>query len=158
MTAAEIVTEAIPHSNIDTNLFSRYIFPAQAKYMWEFLGETYYEELDGEIQGSSLTADNSVLLNNWLKPALAYLVLHDAAPQIRTELVSAGFVNNLTETGEIATDKSYADVRSSFMSQAQTYLNLADRYVKEEKEDDSTKYPNYKDQDVNNDGTNIVIY
>lgn len=160
ITVDEVKSATIPDTNFDTSLLSRYIFIAQSRYIKPVLGDDFYEEMVEQVDGSTLTADNTALLDDWIKPALAYFVTYLALPQIRNEITEKGIMNNSSETSDASSTGDYASLRSSMLDLAQVHTNNITTFVNSAQDDDSTKYPLFGDcgGDKQFGSTNLVFY
>lgn len=143
MTVAEVKTLALEDNNFDTTLLSRFILPAQRQYIKSFLSTDFYNELLDQIENTSLTPDNTTLLENFLKPALAYYTVCDAFHSIRIRIASKGIMINEADSSEAAERGDAATVRNHMQALGSRWLKDADEFIREAIEDDDTKYPLY---------------
>ena len=160
ITTAEVHSLALPDVNFDESLISRFIFMAQTRYIKDILGDDFYQEIVDEVANTTLTADNTALLDDWIKPALAYFTVYLALPQIRNEITEKGVMNNSSQTSDASSNSDYASLRHSVLDDAQTHTNNITTFIKGAQDDDSTKYPLFGD--CGNESqfglTNIILY
>lgn len=158
MTAAEIVTEVVPHSSFDTTLIANEIISAQRKHVREFLGEDYYEDLLDKVENSTMNAADTTLMDEYIKPMLARYVLFEALPQVRLNLTSQGVMINDTEFSNQSSHKDWSMLRSKYLNDAEFWREDAIRFIKDEQDDDSTKYPLWCDESTDRTRPGIIIY
>jgi len=156
MTVAEVKTNAIVDSNIDTAFFDQYILMAQRKYIRGFLGNDYYEELLTQIAASSETSDNSTVIDSYIKPALAHYVVYECLPQLRNQIAKGGVFLNLSDTADAVSDLGYGQIREDYLAKADALREEIDFYIQDAQDDDSSKYPLYCGTSNQNSG--IIIY
>ena len=155
ITTAEVKAIAIVNSNLDTAYLDQYILLAQRRYIREFLGKEFYEELLTEIAASTLTTNNTNVLV-YIKDALAHYVVYEGLPQIRSQIAKGGVFNNLNATSEPATDLGYGNTRNDYIMKAERFREEIDYYIKQIREDDATAYPLYCKTSKQTGG--IIIY
>ena len=142
ITTDEVKTIALTDANLDTAYIDQYILYSQRKYIREFLGKEFYEEILDEVENSTLTTANSNVLV-YIKDALAHYVVYESLTQIRTSINKGGVNVNLSATAEPATDLGYGNVRNDYIMKAENFREEVDYYIKQIREDDSTAYPLY---------------
>lgn len=120
---------------LDTKIKGSLIFAAQEKYILPILGEGLYSELQVQIRDSSLTTLMTLLLNDFVKPTLAYYVKYLAAPSLSRPIKNTG-IQQFTGQGHQAS--KYQDVQSI----QKTSLRIGDalamamtRYIEKNKAD-----------------------
>lgn len=142
ITVAEVKDLALKTANFDSALIEDYLLPAQRQYIKPYLGKDFYNEMLEQVSGdSSMTSDNSALLNDWIKPALAHFVVNDALPAIRVNITSTGVMVNTSETSQSASSGDASMLRQSNIAMGERWLKHATDFIAEEQEDDSTKFP-----------------
>ena len=155
MTAAEVQTEAIVNSNLDTAYLDGRILDAQRHYIRPFIGNDFYEELLTQIAASTLTVANTNIMV-YIKRALAYYVVYEALPSIRGQVSKGGVMVNISSTSEPASDLTFGLIRNDYNSKAERYMKEIDFYIKDVRKDDSTAYPLYCKNQTQTSG--IIIY
>ncbi len=108
------------------------------------LPETYFNELLTQLDEDSLTADNALILDQYIRPAVAKLTLLDGLSTLPVEISSHGVrVNQLELAGDSRTSKM-ADLASiekkaySLRGRGEYYLNQMKEYLNENAS--ATKY------------------
>lgn len=86
------------YSNLDTNLFEKYFFPAisaaQSIELRTTLGDTLYNELLTMVKEGSITAETNTLyktlLDDYVQPFLIYQTIVNLIPIVSTKIVNLG--------------------------------------------------------------------
>jgi len=149
MSATEIIAKAIPNADFDVALLDKRILKAQRRYVRDLISEDFYEELQTQIAGGSLTPDNTTLLDDYIKPMLSYYVIYEALPEIRNNITSSGVMENAHEFAQQSSRFDYASLRNQMLADAEDWRGELIHFIKEEKKDDSSKYPLYNNNDTN---------
>lgn len=142
MTAAEVVSEAGHRTSFDTTAITKTIPITGIQYLRPFLGETFFEEIDGQLP-DSLSEDNSALLTNYLKPALAHFVMYEAFWKLNFQATTAGERNLLDDYSDPVRGKDLEIKRQDYMNKAQQWLNAAQIFIHNEQEETPSKFPYY---------------
>lgn len=156
LTTTEIINLALNNSTgFDDAKLSDYIIPAQREYLKPFLSTTYYDSLLTMIEGSSLDADSSVLLNSYLKPMMAHYIVYDAFPEVQMNITSKGIMKNTSDTSEAASGTEASVLRSNKFTMAERWKKYALAYIEEAQDLDSSKFSTFskvKDKTSNKNG------
>lgn len=140
----EVRELALKTATFDDALIEDYILPAQRQYLRPFLGDDFYDEiLDQAENVGTLTADNNTLIDDYLKPMLAYYIVYDAFPSIAVNITSRGIMVNESETSVAASSSTQSMLRQNYLSMGERWEKDADKFIKDQQEADSTKYPDY---------------
>lgn len=140
MTAAQVKSQALTSSAVDTAYISKYILFTQRKYFRNYLGVDFYDELITQVD-TTFTSDNETLVNDYIMPCLAHYVVYESLPQIRNQIAKGGVYNPLSETGDVASDLDYSRMRDDYLSKAEAMKEEITIYITAQQELDSTKYP-----------------
>ena len=145
MNSSEVASQAINDNYFDTAYFDKYILTSQRKYVKPVLGKEYYNELLTQISGASLTSDNTIIVNAFLKPMLAHYVVYEVYSKIHTQLTNQGAMENNTEQSNQASNFEYSQSRDFYINKADFWKKDMIEYIKEAKDADSTKFPLFDD-------------
>jgi len=158
ITVAEVEDNALKTATFDDALLEDYILPSQRHYLRPFLSTDYYNEIQTQVAASSLTADNSALLTDWIKPMLSYYIVYDAFPSIRVNITSKGVMISQSETSIAASNSEASSLRQNYLSMAERWKKDLEEFIEEQRDSDSTKYPLFKPKSdrFNNKGMFIV--
>ena len=149
MTAGQVRSEVIPNEDFDESLINNKILLVQRKYLRDLLGEDFYEEIytQNDSHPSTLTADNTTLLNDYIKPMLAHYVVYECFPQIKSNITSSGIVTLDHEFSSPASREDYAALRNQILAHADDLRAELIYYIKNQQEADSSKFPLYDKKD-----------
>ncbi len=145
MTSTEVSEQAINDTYFDTAYFDKYILTSQRKYVKSVLGVDYYNELLTEIEGNSLTADNTIIVDDFIKPMLAHYIVYEVYSKVHTQLTNQGAMENDTEYSDQAKSFEYSQSRDFYINKADFWKKDMIEYIKEAKDSDSSKFPLYDD-------------
>ena len=145
MTSTEVSSQAINDNYFDTAYFDKYILTSQRKYVKSVLG---------------LTGDNTIIVNQFIKPMLAHYIVYEVYSKVHTQLTNQGAMENNTEQSSQARSFEYSQSRDFYINKADFWKKDMIEYIKEAKDADSTKFPLFDDCDnppqVNKKG--IIFY
>tara|TARA_R110000803_G_scaffold111257_1_gene179663 strand:- start:1877 stop:2380 length:504 start_codon:yes stop_codon:yes gene_type:complete len=141
ITATEVKDLAIFDKGFDEAYFTNYILTTQRKYIRPVLGADYYDELLTQIETTTVSADNQIILDSFVDKMLAHYVVYVCYSKVHIQLTNQGSMLNDTEFSNQGKSSDYAQSRDFYVSMADDMkVNLIE-YIKEAKELDSTKYP-----------------
>ena len=142
ITTTEIIDLAIPNkSGFEPRFFSKWILKTQRQYIRNFLGKDFYVEILDEVANSTLTADNTALLDDYLKPMLAHYCLYERLPQINHHVTNSGTVDDFSEFSNNSDNSGKGLVRNQSLTDAQQFEQQARQFIEDEQVLDSTKFP-----------------
>ena len=128
ITSAEVVALAFPDRNfLSAKILDSHIQVAQEAFLRPALGEDFYALL------TSLTpeGDNATLVNDYLKPALAYYVRFVILPDIMVHAANSGLNMVQPQGTVIASDRQAGLLRDQARQNAETLLTVAMRYIQQ---------------------------
>ncbi len=158
ITSTEIRDEVINSVNFDVALLENRIINYQRKYVRRLLGKEFYEELTTQVELATLTADNETLLNSYIKPMLAHYVVFEEMPYLRTQIGDLGARNPLDDLSGQAAQSDYDLLRRRLSSDADLMAENLQQFIKDEQENDSTKYPLFQGCDDTNNSKYFIAY
>ena len=158
ITSTEIRNEVINSVNFDVALLENRIINYQRKYVRRLLGKEFYEELTTQVELATLSADNETLLNSYIKPMLAHYVVFEEMPYLRTQIGDLGARNPLDDLSGQAAQSDYDLLRRRLSSDADLMAENLQQFIKDEQEDDSTKYPLFEGCDDTNNSKYFIAY
>jgi hypothetical protein len=160
MTAGQVRSEVIPNEDFDESLINNKILLVQRKYLRDLLGEDFYIEIytQNDATPSTLTSDNTTLLNDYIKPMLAHYVIYECFPQIKSNITSSGIVTLDHEFTNPASREDYAALRNQILAHADDLRAELIHYIKKQQEDNSSKFPLYEKKDNYQNKYGIITY
>ena len=158
MTAGQIRAEVIPNEDFDEALIDNKIILVQRKYVRDLLGEDFFDEIVEQVHDNSLTADNTTLMDDYIKPMLAHYVVYECFPIIRNNITSSGIVTLDQEFTSPSSREDYAALRNQILAHADDLRAELIYFIKKQQEDDSSKYPLYERKDNYQAKYGIITY
>lgn len=152
-------TETILNDNVSPEYFGSAIETAQEIYLQQLIGTSLLNDLCNKVKNNSLTADDKVLLDEYITPFLKFKVLAEVTLPLAFKYRNAGVIqtNNeytyntgLKDAQQVAT---HYDQRANFFA-----IRLTDWLCA-----NSVKFPAYKNTTTgelspNHDAYNTSIY
>lgn len=131
MTAREIIEEVLSAKNMDEALLQDNIELAELKYMKRSLGDSFYAQLQSEVDAQSFTGLNEELLVDHVKPTLARYVVYESLPMMKAEITANGIQMPRADMSDPVNETSYAALRNKLMSDAELLMAELMDYIKE---------------------------
>lgn len=141
ITSTEVVALAVKRNSYDTAIIEGNIGLTQMKYIRPFLGDDFFNEINDSI--GSLSADNTALMV-YLKYGLAYLVIYESFWQNEMKQTTKGAMVDLSEYGQKPSSAQLELARTDLLNKANSWLDLAQQFITDQQEIDSSKFPNYE--------------
>lgn len=140
-TATEVIDNAFLHDNIDPSLIKdSYVEVSQEEHIRPILTQDLYDLIVSENNSGTFTGGNETLLNDYIKPALAFFVAADVVPHLSIRTTNKGLMINTSETSEAATREERTDIMKRYREQGATLLEKMTRYI----EDNLTSFTTYQ--------------
>ena len=103
ITAAEVVSQAMTNANMDSSIIDdNIVLIAELTHLKQHLGDYFWGQLRLKKEGGSLDADETTLLNNYIKPCLAFYVKYEVLNDMQYNTTSSGIVTNEDEWSDSA--------------------------------------------------------
>lgn len=144
ITSTEVVSLAVKRGSYDKAIIEGNISLAQMKYLRKFLGDDFFNEINDEIVADNISSDNTALLT-YLKPALAYFIVFESFFENEFKQTTKGSMSDLSEFGQKPSAAQLELRRQDLMNKANSWLDLAQEFIRDQRKITSTKYPNYSE-------------
>jgi len=125
--------------NVDANLLRSNILETQDIRIRRIIGTGLYNELKTQINGNTLTALNTTLLDDYVSPALKYWVLNDGAFILQYKIMNKGIVTRQSENTTSVGVTEFDRLVSFFKDRAEYYSQRVTDYLIEH----NLEYPLY---------------
>lgn len=103
ITAAEVVSQAMTNANMDSSIIDdNIVLIAELTHLKQHLGDYFWGQLRLKKQGGTLDANETTLLNNYIKPCLAFYVKYEVLNDMQYNTTSSGVVTNEDEWSDSA--------------------------------------------------------
>lgn len=114
ITSDQIIELAFTNKNTDVDLINDAVInAAQFAYIKPILGEEFYDDLLDAVENSTEDDNELILLNDHLRPALAYYIKGDIMPDLMANTTSAGIRVNSNDNSQPASDKQVTRVQDA---------------------------------------------
>ena len=166
VTASEVISNSFTNQATDTALISNSIIDiAELAHIKPELGLDFYEEIKTQNDSTgTLSADNTILMNDFLKPCLCWFVRFEVMNEIQYNTTSAGLVVNVSEFSNPANVEQFNQMKSDTFRKAKVLLDDMIAFITHE--DQVNKFPLYgtdgdssmPDQDIASKLNGIIFY
>lgn len=129
------------HSNIDSKMIVPIIKVCQDMYILPILGTGLYERLQDGIEDSDLTADEIVLLKNYIRDCLIYYVVSELPDTLSYQFWNKGVLRKTNEGAETASQSELIDLKNKYKNWAEFYGTRLIKYLIEAS--NNTLFPLY---------------
>jgi len=148
ITAAEVVTLAFSDKNFLTGkILAAHINIAHEGFLRPLLGDDFYNHLTTE----TLTADDVILVNNYLKAPLAMYVRYIILPDVIAHMSNTGAQLVVPQGTISASDRQAGTLREQAKANAEILMASAIRYI----ETNYTLFPLYEFEQTIQAGTRL---
>lgn len=157
ITAAEVVSKAMTNSNMDTSIIDdNIILIAELSHLKQHLGDYFWGELRKKKQEDDLDSNETTLVNNYIKPCLAFYVKYEVLNDMQYNTSSSGVVVNDDDWSDPADSTELAILKQDTFRKAEILKKDMIEWL-----DDSDNDGVFSDyEDVKNDkhlnGDNVV--
>lgn len=157
ITAAEVVSKAMTNSNMDTSIIDdNIILIAELSHLKQHLGDYFWGELRKKKQEDGLDSNETTLVNNYIKPCLAFYVKYEVLNDMQYNTSSSGVVVNDDDWSDPADSTELAILKQDTFRKAEILKKDMIEWL-----DDSENDGVFSDyEDVKNDkhlnGDNVV--
>ena len=127
------------HANVDEKLILPEIKTAQDMYILPALGSTLYNKLQSAINGSTLNADETILLNNYIADCLIYYVMSELPMGLSYQFYNKGLLRKSGDNTENPSMQDMIDVANRYRTRAEFYKQRLIKYLRQ----NNTLYPEY---------------
>jgi len=126
-------------NNIPDKLLKKPIIIAQEEYILPILGSELYNQLKLEVSGNTLTAENQILMDDYVRLCLSEYALYKAASKILYKYTGKSIEKQKTELTESINLKELALLREEIKTSADILADRLTRFLIANPED----YPLY---------------
>jgi hypothetical protein len=127
------------HANVDEKLILPEIKTAQDMYIMPALGSTLYNKLQSAINGSTLNANETLLLNNYITDCLVYYVMSELPMGLSYQFYNKGLLRKNGDNTENPSMQDMIDVANRYRTRAEFYKQRLIKYLRQ----NNTLYPEY---------------
>ena len=119
------------HANVDEKLVLPEIKTAQDLYILGALGSALYNRLQAGITANNLTANEIILLDNYIADTLVHYVLSELPMGLSYQFYNKGLLRKGGENTENPSMQDMIDVANRYKSRAEFYKQRMIKYLRE---------------------------
>ncbi len=139
ITATEIITLAFTNENVDPfAIKDTFIEISQEEHILPILDEDLYNEIVEQNDAATLTAENTTLLDDYIKPALAFYTKYEILDDLSVETTDKGLQVAESDFSRAANGQERGDMKNKAKKHADTFADKMTRFL-----NDSDDYPLY---------------
>ena len=131
------------HDNVEPNDLMPYVVQAQDIYIQEILGTTFYNSLKDAIVSSSLTTEETILIDDYLAPTTANYALYLGLPTLNYKIKNKSVLNPSSEESQNTGLDEIKFLRDSIKDTAQFYAQRSIDYLC----NNDSSFPDYRNPD-----------
>jgi hypothetical protein len=140
ITQEEVINLSFDDKNfIKAKIKDAVILATQYNWIRPVVGIDFYDELCEQLGSNDLTEDNEALLNDLIKPCLAYYVKYTVAPDLMLEITNKGGQKGNSDYSETMTASERGEKRNSILLTAKSLRKILIDYL----DDNKAKFPLY---------------
>lgn len=132
------------HENLQTDDLTPHINDAQNIHLQNQIGSTLLTHLKQQVIDGTLTADEKLLLEDYIAPMLIQWSFYLALPFIKYKIVDKGIVSGTSETSTATTLDELQYLRASVSDTAEYYSERLRKYLIH----NTSLYPQYTQSDI----------
>jgi hypothetical protein len=127
------------HNNVDDKLVKPEIKTAQDMYILPALGSSLYNRLQAGITANDLTANEILLLDNYVVDTLVNYVLSELPQGMSFQFYNKGLLRKQGDNSEYPSMQDMIDVANRYRARAEFYKQRLIKYLKQ----NNVLYPQY---------------
>jgi hypothetical protein len=131
--------------NTDDKKYRMCLKMAQEYLSDKVLGSEFYEQIDSQYAAGSLSADNGILYERYLKDFLAWRTYYMYLKFSQDDSTPTGFREHTDENSSLLTDVKMYSKEKNVVAQSKVYEYRITSYIKNERSKDSSKFPLWYD-------------
>jgi hypothetical protein len=117
------------NGNVDVELLLPYIKVAQDIHIHQLLGTDLYDKLQADITANSLTANYTLLLDEYIQPVLIHYALYECLPFLSYKIMNKDIVRKISETSTPASLEDIKYMRDIVSNTAEYYAKRLVDYI-----------------------------
>ena len=130
ISSQEVIDLAFKGSNLSAEKITETdIRVAQERYFMNALGDDFYFHLQKQIKEEQLEPKETLLIDAFIKPALAHFVKYVCLPDLTHGISNSGVHQLTNQFGTVATDKQRKEMRLQAQDNGDTILKTGVEYI-----------------------------
>ena len=132
------------HQSVSPDDLQPFILQAQDIYLQNYLGATFYQELQAQIATATLTIPNKKILDDYIGAMLCNYALYHALPFLKYKVFNKSIMNNDSESGQSIDLEALKFLQNEVRSVAENYTKMMTTYLR----NNLSNYPSYLSPDL----------
>ena len=116
---SEIKAKSFIDENVDEKPLRESILYCQEEYTKAILGTALYDEIKGQIEAGTITANNTTLRNNYIRPALQWWVVYEAMDELHTKATNKSVMQKKSDNSEPVDLNTILALKSKYRNRAE---------------------------------------
>jgi hypothetical protein len=143
LTSESYLRDNLPISrNIDFKIIRPNVISAQELYTQDILGSDFYQHILTAFSGQTLTPNEEILVQNYIKPHVAYRSLSMTLPFVQNQIVNKGVQKQREDYSDATSFEEFRFLLHNVDNRAEFYEEYLVKYLCE----NSELFPQYKSQ------------
>jgi len=117
------------HESVSPEELVPYILQSQDLYLQNYLGATYYQQLQNQITAGTVTTANRYLLDNYIGNLLCNYAMYHALPFLKYKVFNKSILSPSSETAENIQLDELKFLQNEVRSVAENYTKLMQIYL-----------------------------
>lgn len=148
MTPAEVINLSFTNKNTDITLISTEIRKlAEVAHIMEPLGRDFFIHLKDAFHNNTETANETILMDDWIKPTLAFYTRFELILDIQNQSTSSGIVHNIPEFSNVVSAKDLNVYKQDTYRKANVFTEQMVKFL-DENSSEFPEYANSSDADI----------
>ena len=141
MTATEVINLSFTNKNTDANLISAEIRKvAEIAHIIEPLGRDFFIHLKDAFDAGTETAEETTLMDDWIKPTLAWFTRFELILEIQNQSTSSGIVHNIPEFANVVSASDLKVYKQDTYRKGKVMTEQMEKFLDE----NSSEFPEYQ--------------
>ena len=142
MTATEVIDKVFTNKNTDKQLITDEILRiAEVAHIIDPLGFDFYVHLKDAFENGTETADEIILMDDWIKPTLAQFTKFELILEIQNQSTSSGIVGNIPEFASLVSASDLNVYKQDTYRKGKVLKEQMQKFL----EKNASEFPEYKD-------------
>jgi len=137
------VLATLSNPNFDAGLITDDVIKiAEITHIEKTIGREYYEELVIQHHNATLTADNTIVMNDYLIRCLCWFVRFEILNDLQYQTTNSGVMQNIDDFSQAVSPKQFDLIKQDVYRKAKLFLQDMLDFINDE--NNLSNYPTYK--------------
>lgn len=137
------VLATLSNPNFDAGLITDDVIKiAEITHIEKSIGRAYYEELVTQHHNATLTADNTIIMSDYLTRCLSWFVRFEILNDLQYQTTNSGVMQNIDDFSQAVDPKQFDLIKQDVYRKAKLFLQDMLDFMNDE--NNLSNYPTYK--------------